>query len=149
MRRFSVSGLWAFLQRLNLLRVLLAFEKYQIMRRCLATPIRLTAAVVLIHPLPAFAQEQISFASGIFPNITPCRRPRSLAPGQRPAQLRLGRKRRSNGSSTMPAERDGAIFANSIDLIYVGPNPAINAYVKSRGTEVRTWRAPSMAAARS
>lgn len=30
-----------------------------------------------------------------------------------------------------------AIFANSIDLTYVGPNPAINAYVKSHGEEVR------------
>jgi len=27
-----------------------------------------------------------------------------------------------------------AIFAGSIDLTYVGPSPAINAYVKSRGT---------------
>lgn len=30
-----------------------------------------------------------------------------------------------------------AIFAKSIDLTYVGPNPAINAYAKSRGAEVR------------
>jgi NitT/TauT family transport system substrate-binding protein len=30
-----------------------------------------------------------------------------------------------------------ALFANSIDLTYVGPNPAINAYVKSAGEEVR------------
>jgi NitT/TauT family transport system substrate-binding protein len=30
-----------------------------------------------------------------------------------------------------------AIFADSIDLTYVGPNPAINAYVKSRGAEAR------------
>jgi NitT/TauT family transport system substrate-binding protein len=30
-----------------------------------------------------------------------------------------------------------AVFANSIDLTYVGPNPAINAYVKSQGQEVR------------
>ena len=30
-----------------------------------------------------------------------------------------------------------AIFAKSIDLTYVGPNPAINAYAKSRGEEVR------------
>jgi NitT/TauT family transport system substrate-binding protein len=30
-----------------------------------------------------------------------------------------------------------AIFANSIDLTYVGPSPAINAYAKSRGEEVR------------
>ena len=30
-----------------------------------------------------------------------------------------------------------AILANSIDLTYVGPNPAINAYAKSRGREIR------------
>jgi len=30
-----------------------------------------------------------------------------------------------------------AIFAGSIDLAYVGPNPALNAYIKSRGAEVR------------
>jgi NitT/TauT family transport system substrate-binding protein len=30
-----------------------------------------------------------------------------------------------------------AIFANSVDLTYVGPNPAINAYVKSQGTDIR------------
>jgi NitT/TauT family transport system substrate-binding protein len=30
-----------------------------------------------------------------------------------------------------------AIFANSIDLTYVGPNPVLNAYVKSEGEEIR------------
>jgi len=30
-----------------------------------------------------------------------------------------------------------AIFADSIDLTYVGPSPALNAYAKSRGDEVR------------
>jgi sulfonate transport system substrate-binding protein len=30
-----------------------------------------------------------------------------------------------------------AIFADSLDLTYVGPNPAINAYAKSRGAEIR------------
>src|SRR5215831_9746976 len=30
-----------------------------------------------------------------------------------------------------------AILAKSIDLTYVGPNPAINAYAKSRGEEIR------------
>lgn len=30
-----------------------------------------------------------------------------------------------------------AVFANSIDLTYVGPSPALNAYAKSRGEEVR------------
>ena len=30
-----------------------------------------------------------------------------------------------------------AIFANALDVTYVGPNPAINAYVKSNGEEIR------------
>jgi NitT/TauT family transport system substrate-binding protein len=30
-----------------------------------------------------------------------------------------------------------AIFAGSIDITYVGPNPAINAYARSRGDEIR------------
>ena len=30
-----------------------------------------------------------------------------------------------------------AIFANSIDLTYVGPSPAINAYAKTRGEDIR------------
>jgi NitT/TauT family transport system substrate-binding protein len=30
-----------------------------------------------------------------------------------------------------------ALFANSIDLVYVGPSPTINAYVRSKGEEVR------------
>lgn len=30
-----------------------------------------------------------------------------------------------------------AIFADAIDLTYVGPNPAINAYARSRGEEIR------------
>jgi len=30
-----------------------------------------------------------------------------------------------------------AIFARSIDLTYVGPNPAINAHIKSKGAEIR------------
>ena len=30
-----------------------------------------------------------------------------------------------------------AIFAGSLDLTYVGPNPALNAYIRSRGQEVR------------
>ena len=30
-----------------------------------------------------------------------------------------------------------AIFAGSIDLTYVGPSPAVNAYVRSNGNEIR------------
>ena len=30
-----------------------------------------------------------------------------------------------------------AIFAGTIDLTYVGPNPTLNAYIRSRGEEIR------------
>src|SRR6266571_602660 len=30
-----------------------------------------------------------------------------------------------------------AIFANSIDITYVGPGPALNAYTRSNGAEIR------------
>lgn len=30
-----------------------------------------------------------------------------------------------------------AVFAGSIDLTYVGPNPALNAYIRSKGEEIR------------
>src|SRR5229473_2812726 len=30
-----------------------------------------------------------------------------------------------------------AIFARSVDMTYVGPNPAVNAHLKSRGEEIR------------
>jgi NitT/TauT family transport system substrate-binding protein len=30
-----------------------------------------------------------------------------------------------------------AIFAGSLDLTYVGPNPALNAYIRSKGSEIR------------
>lgn len=30
-----------------------------------------------------------------------------------------------------------AVFAGTIDLTYVGPNPALNAYIRSKGTEIR------------
>jgi NitT/TauT family transport system substrate-binding protein len=32
-----------------------------------------------------------------------------------------------------------AIFAQSIDLTYVGPGPALNAYTKSNGAQVRLF----------
>jgi len=41
-----------------------------------------------------------------------------------------------------------ALFANSIDIAYVGPNPAINAYVKSQGKAVRVISGVSSGGAR-
>jgi len=40
-----------------------------------------------------------------------------------------------------------AIFANSIDLTYVGPNPVLNAYDKSKGEEIRVIAGASLGGA--
>lgn len=40
-----------------------------------------------------------------------------------------------------------AIFAGSIDLSYVGPNPALNAYIRSRGEEIRVLAGAAMGGA--
>ena len=111
------------------------------MRRRLATLIRLIAAVALVHPLSAFAQEQITLRVGHFPNVTHVQAlvAHGLSrQGKGWFEQRLGPNTRIDwfvynaGPSAMEA-----IFAKSIDLTYVGPNPAVNAYVKSRGAEVR------------
>src|SRR5438876_2067776 len=42
-----------------------------------------------------------------------------------------------------------AIFAKSIELTYVGPGPALNAYAKSQGEEIRINRGAANGGARS
>lgn len=88
---------------------------------------------------PASAQETLRV--GHFPNITHVQ---ALVARQMERQGknwfadRLGKDVKiewysyNAGPSAMEA-----IFANSIDLTYVGPNPALNAFVRSRGDEVR------------
>jgi len=90
---------------------------------------------------PAFAQQGTTVRVGHFPNITHVqalvargleRQGRSwfgerLGPG-----VKIEWYAYNAGPSAMEA-----IFANSLDLTYVGPNPALNAYARSRGAEVR------------
>jgi len=39
-----------------------------------------------------------------------------------------------------------AMFSDALDITFVGPNPAINAYAQSNGTKVRVISAPPRAA---
>jgi NitT/TauT family transport system substrate-binding protein len=117
------------------------------MRRSLATLIHVVfaacaiAATVLFHPSSALTQEPLILRVGHFPNITHVQAlvAHGLSrQGKGWFESRLGPNAQiqwfvyNAGPSAMEA-----IFAHSIDLTYVGPNPAINAYVKSRGAEVR------------
>jgi len=99
-----------------------------------------TLSLVGAHA-PAFAQQSTTVRVGHFPNITHVqalvargfeRQGRSwfgerLGPG-----VKIEWYAYNAGPSAMEA-----IFANSLDLTYVGPNPALNAYARSRGAEVR------------
>jgi NitT/TauT family transport system substrate-binding protein len=78
---------------------------------------------------------------GHFPNVTHMQAliARSFArDGQGWFETRLGENVRlewytyNAGPSAMEA-----IFAQSLDMSYVGPNPALNAYIRSRGSEIR------------
>ncbi len=96
-------------------------------------------ALTLLSPLTAKAQTTVRI--GHFPNITHIQAlvAHNLSrQGRGWFEQRLGPNIKiewyiyNAGPSAMEA-----VFAKSIDVTYVGPNPAINAYFKSRGQEVR------------
>lgn len=98
------------------------------------------ALAVLVAQAPALAQGT-TLRVGHFPNITHVQALVARAmerQGKNWFADRLGPDTKiewyvyNAGPSAMEA-----IFANSLDLTYVGPNPALNAYARSRGDEVR------------
>jgi NitT/TauT family transport system substrate-binding protein len=104
----------------------------------LSAPVLL--AILLWTSVDGFAQG-IKLRVGHFPNITHVQAlvAHNLSrQGKGWFEQRLGKDVKvewfvyNAGPSAMEA-----IFAKSVDLTYVGPSPAINAYVKSRGAEVR------------
>jgi NitT/TauT family transport system substrate-binding protein len=101
----------------------------------------LALAAVLLLSSAASSPAQTMLRVGHFPNVTHAQGLVAHAlsrQGKGWFEQRLGSDVTSQwfvynaGPSAMEA-----ILAKSIDLTYVGPNPAINAYAKSRGEEVR------------
>jgi NitT/TauT family transport system substrate-binding protein len=95
----------------------------------------------LAAPASSLAQAQTTIRVGHFPNITHVQglvAHHLSRQGKGWFEERLGPGVKIDwfvynaGPSAMEA-----IFANSIDLTYVGPSPAINAYAKARGEEIR------------
>jgi hypothetical protein len=111
---------------------------------CIKAPwflsLAIAAGLLALSIAPTKAQE-IAIRVGYFPNITHVhallarnfeRHGRSwFAPRLGPG-IKVEWFAYNAGPSTMEA-----IFAESLDLTYVGPNPAINAYARSNGKEVR------------
>jgi NitT/TauT family transport system substrate-binding protein len=101
----------------------------------------LSALSLVAAHAPTLAQQSTTVRVGHFPNITHVQALVARA-FERQGRNWLGERLRPGvkiewytynaGPSAMEA-----IFANSLDLTYVGPNPALNAYARSRGAEVR------------
>lgn len=91
--------------------------------------------------LGAARAEEITLRIGYFPNVTHAQGvigAQSTREGHGWFEERLGPGIKlewypfNAGPSAMEA-----IFADSVDLTYVGPNPALNAYIRAKGDEIR------------
>src|SRR5438093_815090 len=100
----------------------------------------ITAAILCFGSF-ATAEQKTTIRFGHFPNITHAQRVIAHAlsrQGKRWFEKRLGPNVEiqwfpyNAGPSAMEA-----IFAGSLDVTYVGPGPALNAYFKSNGEEIR------------
>jgi len=110
-------------------------------RRVTTGALLVTGLVTALVGEPVVAHEKIVVRVGHFPNITHAQALIGHAlsrQGNGWFEQRLGTNVQvqwfvyNAGPSAMEA-----IFAGSLDLTYVGPNPAINAYMRARGKEVR------------
>jgi NitT/TauT family transport system substrate-binding protein len=86
--------------------------------------------------VPGALQDQVTVRFGVFPNVTHAPGLIELADGGTLKKLLLNAdlKVTAFNSGTQAVE---AIFADAVDITFVGPNPAINAYAKSKGEAVR------------
>jgi NitT/TauT family transport system substrate-binding protein len=95
-----------------------------------------TAAAAAASELPGPLEDEVTVRFGVFPNITHAPGLVSLAEGGKLSQLLPNADIEVSpfNSGTTAVE---ALFADAIDITYIGPNPAINAYAKSNGEAVR------------
>jgi len=100
-----------------------------------------TLLALLFFSLQPLVAEKVTLRVGHFPNITHAQ---ALVASQLQRQGKNWYAEQLGPDVTIqwfvynagPSAME-AIFANSIDLTYVGPNPVLNAYVKSQGDEIR------------
>ncbi|HJR19432.1 MAG TPA: ABC transporter substrate-binding protein [Actinomycetota bacterium] len=105
--------------------------------------VRLTAVVLLVSLLTAAcggdggsSDGRVELRLGYFPNLTHA--PALLAVEKRYFAQELGANVALK-TATFNAGNEAvqALFANQLDITYIGPNPAINAYAQSKGAAVR------------
>lgn len=99
--------------------------------------ISLTTMIILIHGLtvPIFGQTE-RIRVGHFPNVTHA--PALIAKATKHFENYLGPETNIEWKTFHAGpEAIEALFAGEIDILYVGPNPAINGFIKSNGEALR------------
>ncbi len=99
--------------------------------------IKYVALIVTVLSAGLALGQQVTIRVGAFPNITHPQAMIGKANGwfekAMGPQVKIDWKSFNAGPSAMEA-----LFAGALDLTYVGPNPAINGYVRSNGEALRT-----------
>src|SRR5579863_5786325 len=95
------------------------------------------AGVLLIAASAIHAQQKPTVIRvGYFPNMTHAQALVGRANGQFEKALGAGVQIEWKAFNAGPSAIE-ALFANAIDITYVGPNPAVTGYVRSQGDAVR------------
>src|ERR1700676_5128774 len=95
------------------------------------------AAILLITVSAIHAQQKPTVIRvGYFPNMTHAQALVGRANGQFEKALGAGVQIEWKAFNAGPSAIE-ALFANAIDLTYIGPNPAVTGYVRSQGEAVR------------
>ena len=95
------------------------------------------AALLLMTTSGAYAQQKpVVIRVGYFPNITHAQALVGRSNGQFEKALGPGVQVEWKAFNAGPSAIE-ALFANAIDMTYVGPNPTVTGYVRSQGEAVR------------
>jgi NitT/TauT family transport system substrate-binding protein len=95
------------------------------------------AALILMATSGAYSQQKpVVVRVGYFPNITHAQALVGRANGQFDKALGAGVQIEWKAFNAGPSAIE-ALFANAIDMTYVGPNPTVTGYVRSQGEAVR------------
>src|SRR6266436_7979919 len=107
-------------------------------RRKMKTSSGATAAILLLIAACALHAQQkpAVLRVGYFPNVTHAQALVGRANGQFEKTLGPGVRLEWKAFNAGPSAIE-ALFANAIDLTYVGPNPTVAGYVRSQGEAVR------------
>src|SRR5882762_2236334 len=106
-------------------------------RRKVKTNFGAMAAILLMAASALHAQQKPTVLRvGYFPNVTHAQALVGRANGQFEKTLGPGVRIEWKAFNAGPSAIE-ALFANAIDITYVGPNPAVTGYVRSQGAAVR------------